>query len=97
MCKSCFARNMPELRWLDSTIQEVQAKEGRYPACEGRRREITKCRGLNGGRRHAWLTGGLCKQLLVPTLGITFVPIIIVVPTVCEKLQDILQSFQRTF
>ena len=44
-------------------------KKGGYPACDGRRRYVTEFRGLNRGRRHEWLAGGLCRQLSAATLS----------------------------
>ena len=40
-------------------------KKGGCPACDGRRRDVIASRGLNRGRRHEWLAGGLCLPLSV--------------------------------
>ena len=57
---------MAILQQFAGSIQHSWSKKkGGYPACEGRRRDRTVSRGLNRGRRHEWLAGGLCRQLSV--------------------------------
>ena len=65
-----FSGRHPPL-WLRQFLIKIRLNrsEARIPLGEATGRDPTEFRGLNRGRWHVWLTGGLCRKLSVPKLS----------------------------